>query len=147
MRIIRTAALIFALGILLSCSSAGTGSGKTIYLSQADFQKKVFDYKQSMEWKYLGDKPAIIDFYADWCKPCKMVAPIMDELSKQYDGKVIFYKVNIDNEKELANAFQITSIPTVLYIPKTGQPQAAVGAQAKEDYTKAIESLLIPSIQ
>ncbi|MHC1707152.1 MAG: thioredoxin [Bacteroidales bacterium] len=148
MKIIKLFLLVFTTTILLSCKGTGTTTeGKTVYLTQDEFVKKVFNYKQSTEWKFLGDKPAIIDFYADWCKPCKLVAPVLEDLAKQYDGKVIVYKVNVDKERELAGAFQITSIPTVLFIPKAGQPQAAVGVQSKEEYTKIIESVLIPSIQ
>ena len=146
MKIASKITLLIVLSLLLGCKGKDQGAGKTNYLSQDEFIKKVFNYKQNTEWKFLGDKPAVIDFYADWCKPCKMVAPIMEELSGKYAGKVIFYKVNIDNEKDLANTFQITSIPTVLFIPLNGQPQVAVGVQAKEDYTKTIEALLIPSI-
>jgi thioredoxin 1 len=151
MKTIKVVIMIITAGILLSCTGTGTGSGSgsgsggTVYLSQEDFIKKVFNYKQNGEWRYLGDKPAVIDFYADWCKPCKMVSPIMEELAKQYEGKVIFYKMNVDKEKELAAAFQIQSIPTLLFIPAQGQPQASIGVQSKEDYIKIIESTLISS--
>ncbi len=119
--------------------------GKVIQLSKADFLKNVFDYENNQQWKYKGDQPAIIDFYADWCKPCKMVAPIMEELAKEYKGKIHIYKVNTDMEQELAGAFNIQSIPAVLFVPQAGQPQMSVGALPKEEYVKVIETMLLPS--
>lgn len=118
--------------------------GKVIYLTTAEFKQKIYDYeKNSEDWVYKGKVPAIIDFYADWCRPCKMVAPIMDELAKEYKGKVVIYKVNTDKEKELASVFQIRSIPSILYIPKTGKPSMEMGAKSKEAYKQVIESTLL----
>ncbi len=111
-------------------------------LTTQDFKEKVFNYEQNKEWKYLGDKPCIIDFYADWCAPCKMVAPILEELSKEYDGKVDIYKVDTEAEQELAMVFGIRSIPSLLFIPKEGQPQMAMGALPKETFIKAIDEVL-----
>ena len=97
-----------------------------------------------MEWKYLGDKPAIIDFYADWCGPCKMVAPILEELASKYEGKLHIYKVNTEEEPELAAMFSITSIPALFFIPKEGEPRFALGALPKAQIEKAISEVLKP---
>lgn len=112
------------------------------HLTKESFLQKVFNYEQNKEWKFEGDKPAVIDFYADWCGPCKMVSPIMEELSKEYDGKVDIYKIDTEAEQELASAFGIRSIPSVLFIPQSEQPQMSVGAMPKEGYIKAIEDVL-----
>jgi thioredoxin 1 len=112
-------------------------------LTKETFVEKVFNYEQNKEWKFEGDLPCLIDFYADWCGPCKMVAPIMDELSEEYKGKVNFYKINTENEQELAGAFGISSIPSLLFVPKEGQPQMAVGALPKDSMVKVIEGELL----
>jgi len=112
-------------------------------LTKETFLEKVFNYEQNKEWKFEGDLPCLIDFYADWCGPCKMVAPIMDELSEEYKGKVNFYKINTENEQELAGAFGISSIPSLLFVPKEGQPQMAVGALPKDSMVKVIEDELL----
>ncbi|MDG5799743.1 thioredoxin [Marinilabiliaceae bacterium ANBcel2] len=111
-------------------------------LTADKFKERVFDYENNKEWKFNGDKPAIVDFYADWCGPCKMVAPVLDELSQDYKGKVDVFKVNTENETELASIFGIQSIPSILFIPKDGQPQMAQGALAKESFEKAISDVL-----
>ncbi len=116
---------------------------KPIHLTAATFKEKVFDYAKNKVWKYEGSKPCIVDFYADWCKPCKMVAPILEELSSEYDGKLIVYKVNTDQEQELSGAFQIQSIPSLLFIPAKGQPQMISGAIPKEQFVKYINDYLI----
>ncbi len=119
------------------------GKTKVIQLTTAEFKEKVFNYENNEEWNYLGELPCVVDFYADWCKPCRMVAPIMDELSVKYDGKIIFYKVDIDNEKDLAAFFGIESIPTVIFCPTNGsQPTMATGALSKEGYLEAINEVL-----
>jgi len=121
-----------------------TVTAKTVYLTTADFLKKVMNYeKNPNEWIYLGDKPAVIDFYTDWCGPCKMIAPIMEELAAKYAGEIYIYKVNTDKEKELAALFQIRSIPQVLFIPLKDTPQMSVGAMRKEQYIEAIENILL----
>lgn len=108
------------------------------------FQKLIWNYKNStQDWKFLGDQPAIIDFYADWCRPCKMVAPIMDDLAKEYQGKIRFFRINTDQERELAGLFRVNSIPALLFIPKEGKPQMTVGAQSRENYVQAINQILI----
>ena len=112
------------------------------HLTKETFIEKVFDYNNNSEWKYKGDLPAIVDFYADWCRPCKMVSPILVELQKEYEGKIIIYKVNVDEQKELAGVFQTRSIPAFLFIPKKGQPQMAKGALPKETFEKAIKEVL-----
>lgn len=117
---------------------------KTIHLTKADFLSKVANYEASpTEWKYLGDKPAIIDFYADWCGPCKAIAPVLEELAAEYDGQIYIYKINTDKEQELAGAFGIRSIPTLLFVPMNEAPQMAQGALPKAEFKKAIEEVLL----
>ena len=118
--------------------------GAVIKINTEEFQKLVWDYKKnSKEWTFAGDQPVIIDFYADWCRPCKMIAPILEELALEYKGKIRIYKVNTDEQRELAALFNISSIPAVLYVPKTGKPQMAVGAQQKANYVEMINSVLM----
>lgn len=112
------------------------------HLTTQEFKEKVFNYEQNQEWKYQGDKPCIIDFYADWCAPCRMVAPILEELAKEYEGKIDIYKVDTESEQELAAVFGIRSIPSLLFIPKEGQPQMALGALPKETFVRAIDEVL-----
>jgi thioredoxin len=112
------------------------------HLTKETFKNKVFDYENNREWKFEGTKPAIIDFYADWCGPCKMVAPILEELSKEYDGKLNVYKVNTEEERELAGVFGIQSIPSLLFVPIEGQPQMAMGALPKETFKQAFKEVL-----
>jgi thioredoxin 1 len=116
---------------------------EVVHLTAQDFKEKVFDYVKGSEWKYEGELPAIVDFYADWCQPCKMVAPVLEDLAREYAGKIIVYKVDTENEQELASVFGIQSIPTLLFIPKEGQPQAAMGALPKETFEKAINDILL----
>lgn len=115
----------------------------TIQLSTEDFKKKVFDYNTSNEWNYAGTLPAIIDFYADWCGPCKMVAPVLEELSREYEGKLVIYKVDTEKEHELASVFGIRSIPTFLFIPVEGQPVMQPGAFPKNTFRQIIEEHLL----
>ena len=112
-------------------------------LTKEMFIKNIFDYENNQEWKYAGELPAVIDFYADWCGPCKMVAPVIEELSDEYKGKVNFFKVDTQNEQELAGAFGIRSIPSILFIPMEGKPQMAAGALPKESFKEIIESELL----
>lgn len=112
------------------------------HLTQETFKNKVFNYEVNKEWKFEGDKPCLIDFYADWCGPCKMVAPVLEELSKEYDGKLNIYKIDTENERELAGMFGIQSIPSLLFIPVSGQPQMAMGALPKETFKKAFKEVL-----
>ncbi len=113
------------------------------HLTKQAFLDKVFNYEVNKEWKFEGELPAIIDFYADWCGPCKMVGPILEELSKEYAGKINIYKIDTEAEQELAAAFNIRSIPSMLFIPKTGQPQMAVGALPKDALKNAISEVLL----
>lgn len=112
------------------------------HLSTSTFKSKVFDYEKNQEWKFEGTRPALIDFYADWCGPCKMVAPILEELANEYGDKLNIYKVNTDEEQELSAAFGIQSIPSLLFIPLEGQPQMAMGALPKESFKRAIKDVL-----
>ena len=118
-------------------------SGEVIVMNKEMFIKDVFDYEKSEEWKYKGDKPAIIDLYADWCGPCRQTAPIMKELAKEYAGKITIYKVNVDKQKELAALFNATSIPLFVFISMKGDPQLFRGAADKATYKKAIDEFLL----
>ena len=132
--------------LLLSMKVAASNKGDetmAINITKEDFLKKVMDYKNNpTEWKYLGDKPAIIDFYASWCGPCKMLAPIMEELAKEYDGKMYVYKVDTEAEQELAQIFGIRSIPSILFIPMEGKPMMTQGALPKTELKKIISENL-----
>jgi len=117
---------------------------KPEHLTKETFKLKVMDYeKNPTQWVFAGDKPCIIDFYADWCKPCKMIAPIMDELAVEYAGQINIYKVDTEDERELASVFGISSIPYVLFVPAQGQPSAQRGALPKESYKKIIDEFLL----
>lgn len=113
------------------------------HLTKQAFLDKVFNYEKNQEWKFEGNIPAVVDFWAPWCGPCRMVGPVIDELSKEYEGKVNFYKVNTDEEQELASVFGIRSIPSLLLVPMTGQPKMAVGALPKEGLKQAVEEELL----
>jgi thioredoxin len=112
------------------------------HLTTETFKEKIFNYEKNKDWNFEGDLPAIIDFYADWCGPCKMVTPVLEDLAKEYEGKLNIYKVNTEEQQELAAAFQIRSIPSILFIPAEGQPQMAMGALPKESFKKAINEVL-----
>lgn len=118
---------------------------KTIHLNKIDFLKKVANYEANPgEFNYLGDKPALIDFYADWCGPCKAIAPILEELAGEYDGQIYIYKINTEEEQELAALFGIRSIPSLLFVPMNGeQPQMAQGALPKPTLKEAIDKVLL----
>jgi len=113
------------------------------HLTKEVFLEKVFNYEKNKDWKFEDDLPCIIDFYADWCQPCKMIAPILEELSKTYEGKINIYKVDTEDQQELAGAFGIKSIPSILFCPKDGQPQMAQGALPKESLEQAIADVLL----
>ena len=136
--------------MLAACETKAINNGKkenkmkTIELTKADFLKKIVDYeKNPEEWIYLGDKPAIIDFYASWCGPCKMVAPVLEELAAEYDGQIYVYKVNTEQEQELAALFNIRSIPSFLFIPMNDKTQIAMGAMPKSSFKEAIDGVLL----
>lgn len=112
------------------------------FLTKESFIEKVFDFENETEWKFKGTKPAIIDFYADWCGPCKMISPILEQLSKEYDGKVDIYKIDTEEQQELSAMFGIRSIPSLLFIPTSEKPQMAVGALPKDGFIKAIDEVL-----
>ncbi len=150
--------LLFAGVVLSSCNGQGKQNRKeinnvkkgnemkTIALTKEDFITKIANYEASPnEWKYLGDKPAIVDFYASWCGPCKMIAPILEELADEYAGKIYIYKVDTEAEEELAAAFGIRSIPSLLFIPMKGAPQMTQGAMPKSAFKETIEKELLNS--
>jgi len=112
------------------------------HLTKATFKQKVFDFEHNKDWKYAGDKPCIIDFYAEWCGPCKKLAPTVEQIAKDYQGKINVYKVNVDEQQELAGAFGIQSIPSVLFCPQTDRPQMSTGYITREDFDKAIKEVL-----
>ena len=117
---------------------------KTIHLTKEEFLTKVANFETSPnEWKYLGDKPAIIDFYAEWCGPCKSIAPVLEELAAEYEGEIYIYKIDTEAEQELASAFGIRSIPSLLFVPMDEAPQMAQGAMPKSAFKEAIESVLL----
>ncbi len=111
-------------------------------LTKETFKEKIFDFEANNEWNFKGNKPCIVDFYADWCGPCKALTPVLEELSKEYDGKVDFYKIDTDKERELSATFGIQSIPSILFIPEEGKPQMAKGAMPKQSIVEAIENSL-----
>jgi len=118
----------------------------TEQLTKETFLTKVFDYEKNQDWKYNGELPAIIDFWAPWCGPCRMVGPVLEELSEEYKGKVNIFKVNTDEEQELGSVFGIRSIPSILFVPMTGQPKMAVGALPKESIKQTIDKELLVSV-
>lgn len=133
---------------ILACNESKSENtknmAKPIELTKAQFLSRIANYESnSREWKYLGDKPAIVDFWAPWCGPCRVIAPTLEELANEYQGEIYIYKINVDNEPELASAFGITSIPTLFFIPMNGTPQMAQGALPKATLKDAIEKVLL----
>lgn len=137
--------IILAVAVLsMGISYAGNNGEKTVHLTKAEFLKKVVDYENNVnEWKYLGDKPAIIDFYANWCGPCKRLSPILEEIAAEYDGEVIIYKVNVDEERDIATAFGIRSLPTLFFVPTQGNPSVVEGFMPKEELYKAMNVTIL----
>lgn len=128
----------------LNSSSTEPQTANTIHLTKEAFLQKVVDYEANpSEWKYLGDKPCLIDFYADWCGPCKMIAPILEELAQEYKDEIYIYKINTEQEQELAFAFGISSIPALLFCPIGENPQMARGALPKHIFKQAIDEILL----
>lgn len=116
----------------------------TIHLTNEQFKARVADYtSSSTEFKFLGSRPALIDFYAEWCGPCKMLSPVLEELSEDFAGKVDIYKINVDEEEELSSLFGIRSIPTLIFVPMDGKLQRSQGAMGKAQLREAIESILL----
>ena len=113
------------------------------HLTSSSFKEKVYNFEKNKEWKYEGKLPCIIDFYADWCAPCKMVAPILEDLAKEFDGKINIYKVDTEKQQDLAAAFNVRSIPTILFCPMDEKPQQAAGALPKETFVHVIEEVLL----
>ena len=146
-RIFASLIVLFAL-FTTSCAQTTKEEKKetasVIQMDKQMFLDKVFDYTTgTTEWKFQGDKPAVIDFYATWCGPCRMVAPILKDLAKEYGDSIVIYKVDTDKEKELASAMGIQSLPTIVFIPKEGQPQLIVGAADKDTFRRAIDEVLL----
>jgi thioredoxin len=141
--------------MLFSCSNgsattpdiASSETGKPINLTKQDFLEKVMNYEENQtEWVYEGDKPALIDFYADWCAPCRMAAPVLDELAKEYEGKIHIYKVDTQEERELAAVFGIQSIPAFLFVPQDGRPTMSNGIAQTPEATKEMFRQMIDEI-
>ena len=145
MRTTKILALALLLVSVLSCSNnAGPAKGgTTVDLTKSEFQSKVFDFEKSSEWNYQGDVPCVIDFYATWCGPCRMMSPLVEEIARKYDGKIIVYKVDTDKEQLLAQTLGISSLPTLLFIPAKGQPQSSIGAIPNESLEKAVKEILL----
>ena len=122
-------------------------TGEVIALTQKEFLQKIYDYEKNKDaFVYEGDLPCIIDFYADWCAPCKIVEPILKELAEEYKGKIMIYKINTDNERSLAKAFGIQSIPTYFFVTNKGELQYAMGALPRETFVRVIDEVLLPPI-
>ena len=141
-------AILIAMVILATAFTANAQEEKkesqVKQLTYNEFLKKIWNFENNPNtFIYKGKLPAVVDFYADWCGPCRRVAPIMEKLAEEYDGRLLVYKVNVDQEKDLASAFQVKSIPMVLFIPLEGQPMMQVGALPEEGYRKVVEEQLI----
>lgn len=134
-------ALIFSIVITITILSSSLYAQKIQHIDAEKFKKEIFDYKNKTEWDYSGEVPILIDFYATWCGPCKQVAPILEQLQKEYKDKLIIYKVNVDAERELAGVFGVHSMPTFLFIPKKGKPSMAKGALPKETFKQAFHEI------
>ena len=125
-------------------ASPTAAQGKVIQMTTADFKKLIFNYEKNPEnWVFEGERPCIVDFYADWCGPCKSIAPVLEELAAEYDGQIYIYKINTETEQELASAFGIRSIPSLLFVPMNEAPQMAQGAMPKSAFKEAIETVLL----
>jgi thioredoxin len=136
--------LLFCISVFLHTIAFAQTEKKPELLTKETFIKKVWDYKSSPnEFKYLGDKPCLIDFYADWCGPCRKIAPFFDDFAKTFDGKIYVYKINTDQQKELAALFKANSIPMVIFFPINGKPSATRGALPKEQYEQLIKEVLL----
>jgi thioredoxin len=144
-------AIIILSVFFVNCNSEKPSAGlakdndkqNVITLNNESFKTKVFNYEDNKEWKYEGKEPAIIDFYADWCAPCRQLSPLIDEIAKEYDGKLVVYKVDTEKEKVLANKLGITGLPTLLFIPASGTPQVLMGLLPKEELIRAINEVLL----
>jgi len=140
----RKAISFVAIAMVFCLSASVMAQKKPIEIGKKEFLAKVVNYeKNTTTWEYLGDKPAIIDFYADWCKPCKLVEGPLKELAKEYEGKIYIYKVNVDKHKDLAKEIGISSIPTMIFAPIGQDPQILMGAKSKEELKKYIDEILL----
>lgn len=151
MKILKSVGFVAMLLVLTNCNAQTKPESKpsktssesgVIHLNATEFKQQVFDYENSKEWKYLGSKPAILDFYADWCSPCKMLAPHLEALQKEYGGNIQIYKINTDEQRELAGAFGIQSLPTIVFVPMDGKPTAVMGYRDKADLENVITDVL-----
>lgn len=137
-------AMILMVTTVAACAQEKKDESKVKQLTYNEFQKKIWNFEDNPNtFIYKGKLPAVIDFYADWCGPCRRVAPIMERLAEEFDGKLLVYKINVDQEKDLASAFQVKSIPMVLFIPMEGQPMMQVGAMQEAEYKKVVVEQLI----
>ena len=123
--------------------SLQAGAQEVVQMDKALFLKEVYDYENEPQWKYKGDRPAIIDLYADWCGPCRSIAPIMAELAEEYAGQIVVYKVNVDKERELATLFGASSIPLLVFVPQNAEPRLFRGAADKETYKTIVDDFLL----
>jgi thioredoxin len=126
-----------------TATAVAEADAAVIHLTEAKFKELVFNYDKNKEWKYEGNKPAIIDFYADWCAPCRQLSPVIAELAGKYSGKIIVYKVDTEKERDLAQKLGISALPTLLFIPVNGEPQVAMGALPKATLEKSINEVLL----
>ena len=127
-------------------AATDTATGKVIFLTTAEFKKKVIDFeKHPNEWVFEGKNPAIIDFFATWCGPCRRMSPTVDKIAKDYAGKIDVYKIDIDKEKQVAMVFGIQSVPTILFVPVTGKPTMQEGALDEASFRQAIREVLFPT--
>jgi len=145
--ILLVSAVTYALTTKNRTTETGTAASTVeeegvIYLNKESFKEQVFDFEKNQTWKYEGKVPAILDFYADWCGPCKMLSPVLKDLQNEYGGKIQVYKINTDNERELASTFGIRSLPTIVFVPLEGEPQAALGFRSKDDMENMIKEIL-----
>jgi thioredoxin len=141
-------AVIVSSLFFINCKSENQGSAdvkesSVKQLTDADFKKMVFNYELNKEWKFEGDKPVIIDFYADWCAPCRQLSPLVDSIAEEYKGKIAVYKVDTEKEKMLAQGLGITGLPTLLFIPAEGMPRASMGFMSRENMLRAINEILL----
>lgn len=152
-KLLITGTLLLVL-VTTGCNTKNNNTGKNIndstvdksvavYLTEQTFREKVYNYEESKEWKYLGTKPAIIDFYADWCAPCRQLSPVLEEVAREYGDKIILYKVDTEKERKLATTLGIEALPTLLYIPLEGKPQVRMGSAPKESLRQAIDEILL----